>query len=186
MNRLLNMKTKAILRNNFNEVNRSLTLNSLAMKSNLIRLSAFVVFLFASSLTYANLIGKEADEFEITQVENLFLGKSVEKVWTIGYSEQEKPVTIALRTVGNVKEYVVRSQYFEVIYASDEEGFGVRKIHPSLKEVPEKICSNVLSKKQMQAQRILTQGKVTDDYALGLIASYLPDLLNEGYLHLLL
>lgn len=156
------------------------------MKRNLIRFLAFVVFLFASTLSYANLVGEEANEFEITQVENLFLGKSVEKVWTIGYSEQEKPVTIALRTVGNVKEYVVRSQYFEVIYASDEEGFGVRKIHPFLREVPGKICSSVLNKQQMQNQRILTTDKVTDAYALGLIASYLPDLLNDGYLHLLL
>lgn len=155
------------------------------MKSSTIRLAGFAVLLFASSFSFANPAGKENNKAEITPVENLFLGKSIEKVWTISYSKQKKPVTIALRSIGNVKEYVVRSEFFEVIYASDNEGFGVKKIHPALKEVPAKITSSILNKQQMQNQKILTPNKVSDAYALDLIASYLPDLLNDGYQHLI-
>jgi uncharacterized membrane protein YvbJ len=113
------------------------------------------------------------------------LGKSVEKVWTISYSELEKPITIVLRTVANGKEYVVRSEFFEVIYVSDKAGFGVKKIYAPLKEVPTKINSSVLNKQQIQNQKILTPNEVSDAYALSLIASYLPDLLNDGYKHLI-
>lgn len=155
------------------------------MKTITIRLTAIAVLLFACSFTFANSTENETVEFAITPVENLYLGKSVEKLWTISYSKQEKPVTIALRKVANGKEYVVRSEFFEVIYASDKKGFGVKKIHTSLKEVPGKINTSVLNKQQMQNQKILTPNKVSDAYALDLIASYLPDLLNGGYKHLL-
>lgn len=155
------------------------------MKTSTTRITVIAVLLLVSLFSFAGKVGKETYEFEITPVENLFLGKSIEKVWTISYSEQEKPVTIALRSVGNGKEYVVRSEFFEVIYASDNEGFGVRKVHPSMKEIPAKITSSVLNKQQMQTQRILTPNKVSDAIALDLIASYLPDLLNNGYKHLI-
>jgi hypothetical protein len=113
------------------------------------------------------------------------LGKSAEKVWTISYSQQEKPVTIALRTVSGTKEYVVRAEFFEVIYTSDNEGFGVRKIHSTLRQIPEKINASVLNKQQIKQQTVLTPNKVSDAFALELIASYLPDLLNAGYKHLI-
>lgn len=145
-----------------------------------------VILVISTPQAHAFTSGLKTSEFEINQVDNLFLGKLAEKVWTIGYSDQEKPITIALRTVGNVKEYVVRSQYFEVIYAADDKGFGVRKIHSSQREVPAKITKAVLNQKQFENQVIITPNRVSDDYALGLIASYLPDLLNENYLHLLL
>ena len=155
------------------------------MKTSTIRFAGFSVLLFLTSFSFAGSANKGINEFEITQVENHYFGKSIEKVWTINYSEQKKPVTIALRKVGNEKQYLVRSQNFEVMYASDNEGFGVRKIHPSLKEIPGKITASVLNKQQMKNQRILTRNEVSDAYALDLIASYLPDLLNDGYKHLI-
>lgn len=155
------------------------------MKTITIHFTIIAVLLFVCSSSFAGTIGKANTEFEITPVENLHLGKSIEKVWTINYSLLEKPVTITLRTVATGKEYVVRSAYLEVIYTSDDEGFGVRKIRPSMKEFSGKITSSILNKQQMQTQRILTPKKVSDAYALNLIGSYLPDLLNEQYLHLI-
>jgi hypothetical protein len=72
-----------------------------------------------------------------------------------------------------------------VVYASDNNGFGVRKMDPSLKEVPETITSAVLNKQQMKNQKTLSTKDVSDAYALELIASHLPDLLNDPYLHLI-
>lgn len=155
------------------------------MKTSTIRLSIIAVLFFVSSVSFAGSTGKANAEFEITPVENLHLGKTIEKVWTINYSQLDKPVTIALRTVATGKEYVVRTNFFEVVYAIDNNGFGVRKMDPSMKEVPEAITASVLNKKQMQAQSILSKDKVSDTYALDLIASHLPDLLNDQYLHLI-
>lgn len=155
------------------------------MKTSTIRFTVIAILLFACSFSFANQTKKEANEIAIAPVENLYLGKSIEKVWTISYSEREKPVTIALRTVATGKEYIVRSEFFEVIYASDKAGFGVKKIHSSLKEVPTEINASVLNKQQMQDQKIITTNNVSDAYALDLIASYLPELLNDEYKHLI-
>jgi hypothetical protein len=155
------------------------------MKNILIRCTALAVLLLVSSVSFANSGKKVANEFEIIPVEDLRLGNSIEKVWKISYSEAETPVTIVLRSVGEVKEYIVRSEFFDVLYVLDKEGFGIRKMPASLKEVPGKITSRVLNKEQLKNQRILTPHKISETYALELIASYLPDLVNEDYKHLL-
>lgn len=164
----------------------SFTFNLKAMKKKILHLSVLAVFLFAAPFVYAaDPATAEANEVEITAVDELHLGKSIEKLWKLSFSKQEMPVTVALRPVGNGTEYVVRSEFFEIIYASDRNGFGVRKMHPSLRAVPGLINYAVLNKQQMQQQRILTPHKVSDEFALGLITSYLPDLLNEDYRHLI-
>ncbi len=155
------------------------------MKTVTIRLSVIVFLLMASLFSFANSEKSGNQEVKITQVENLYLGKSAEKVWTIRYSEQKNPVTITLRKIAKGKEYIVRTEFFEVVYASTKEGFGVKDMRRAWREVPEEISSSVLNKQQIQNQKALTPNSVSDDYALELIASYLPDLLNEDYRHLL-
>jgi hypothetical protein len=164
--------------------NKSFTLKFQAMKNRLLRFAILVIFLMGGSFTFAVPPDTESHEYEISPLAVLHFGKSIEKAWTLNYSKNE-PVTITLRSKGSGKEYLVRSQYFEVLYASDNEGFGVRKVPASLKEIPDEITSSVLNKKQMESQRILTPAKVSDEYALELIATYLPDLLNESYRHVI-
>lgn len=164
----------------------SFTFNLKAMKKKILHLSVLAVFVFAASfVSAADPSTSETKEVEITAVDELHLGNSIEKLWKLSFSKQETPVTVALRPVANGTEYVVRSEFFEVIYAADKNGFGVRKIHSSLKGVPDPINYSVLNKHQMQQQRILTPNKVSNEYALALISSYLPDLLNEDYRHLI-
>lgn len=144
-----------------------------------------ILFMVAAILMAFQSVASNTEQIIINQVDNLNLGKSAEKVWTISYSDQEKPVTIALRKVLGTNEYVVRTEFFEVIYLASNEGFGVRRMHPGLRQIPRQISGSVLNKKQLKQQTILTPDKISDEYALKLIASYLPDLLNEGYKHLI-
>lgn len=155
------------------------------MKNKMIGISVIAAFMFAGLNSFASSIKTGSNVFEITPVENLFLGKNVDKVWTVGYSDQKKSVTIILQKNGIKKEFVVRSEFFEVVYIADKSGLGAVKIKNSKREVPKRITSSVLNKQQMQIQRILTPNPVSDEYALVLIASYLPDLLNDGYSHLI-
>jgi hypothetical protein len=155
------------------------------MKKSLIRFAAIAVLVFASTFVFADSPKIESHKFKITPLENLYLGNSIEKVWTISYSDNEKPVTVTLVPSQKGREYVVRSEFFEVTYAADKDGFGVRKINASLKEIPTVITSSVLNKKQMKRQKVLTPNDVSDDYALELVASYLPDIINDNYKHLI-
>jgi hypothetical protein len=156
------------------------------MKKRIIALCALAAFFYAGTSVYAiTPVSDETNRVEVTAVEDLHLGNSIEKLWKVSYSKDETPVTIALRPTSKGTEYLVRSEFFEVIYANDKHGFGVRKMPASLQEVPETINSFVLNKQQLQQQKVLTPEKVSDEEALKLIVSYLPDLLNENYQHLI-
>lgn len=155
------------------------------MKNNFLKTAVLVVLVFAGLTAFAGSFKTASSNAEITPVENLFLGKNVEKIWTISYSNGEKPFTVTLLKSNKYPTYVVRSQYFEVVYASDENGFGVKKVNSSERSVNKQITNAVLNSDQLKKQCVLTPNKVTEEYALGLIASYLPDLINNGYKHLI-
>jgi hypothetical protein len=149
-------------------------------------LSVLVVCLFVVSST-ANATGlrKEFNNYEISTVENLFLGKHVKAIWKLSYSSNEIPVTVVKRKTFEGVEYVVSSEFFEVSYAVTSKGFGTKMVRRAWCNVPRKICRAVIDQEQMKRQEVITPNKVDDETALGLIACYLPDLLNDGYTHLL-
>ncbi|SHF01435.1 hypothetical protein SAMN05444274_103252 [Mariniphaga anaerophila] len=148
--------------------------------------SAFVVcFLVASFSVNASGYTTELLEYEITAVDNLNLGKSVAKVWNLTYSEGGKSVTVIKRNTSEGAVYVVNSDFFEVCYASTTKGFGTRTMKKSWSKVPFQINDVVINSDEVKKQQIITPEKVDDKKALGLIASYLPVLLNEQYTHLL-
>lgn len=149
-------------------------------------LSVFAVCLLVVSVS-VNATGLRSDfkAYEISTVDNLYIGKNVNAIWTLSYSAEETPVTVVKRTTGEGAEYVVRSKYFEVSYASSAVGFGAKEVRGSWSNVPKKISKAVINQKEMKRQEIITPNNVDDEKALGLIASFLPDLINDGYTHLL-
>ncbi len=149
-------------------------------------LSVLLVCLFVfSGAANATGLRTEFNHFEISPVNNLYVGKNVQGIWKLSYSNNEIPVTILKRKTIEGAEYIVRSEFFEVSYACSAKGFGVKMVRKSWQNVPRKINKAVLNEGEMCRQQILTPNKPNDKKALGLIASYLPDLLNDGYTHLL-
>jgi hypothetical protein len=155
------------------------------MKHNFLKAAVLVVFVFTGLTAFGRSFKTGSSNAEITPVDNLFPGKNVEKVWTISYDNGQKPLTVTLLKTNKYPTFVVRSQFFEVVYASDERGFGVKKVASSERSVNKRMTNAVLNNDQLQKQCVLTPNKVSEEYALGLIASYLPDLLNNGYKHLI-
>ncbi|MCF6332922.1 MAG: hypothetical protein L3J11_06520 [Draconibacterium sp.] len=149
-------------------------------------LSVFVVCLFVVPIS-ANATGfrTEFKAYEISVVDNLFVGKNVKAIWTVRYSNEEVPITVVKRKTMEGTEYLVYSKFFEVSYASTASGFGTKEVRRSWSNVPKRISKAVINQEEMKRQRIITPNKVDDEKALGLIASYLPDLINDGYTHLL-
>jgi hypothetical protein len=148
--------------------------------------SLFMVCLFVISMS-ANATGSRTEfrQFEISPVDDLYMGKKIQKIWTISYSSDESPVTVVKRNTLEGVEYVVHSKYFEVSYVATAEGFGTKEVRSSWRNVPRKITKAVLSQDGLKKQQIITPNKVDDQKALGLIASYLPELINDGYTHVL-
>ena len=135
-----------------------------------------LAFVLVSVSASATGVRTQFKSFEIEQVDNLYMGKSVKALWTVSYSTEEEPVTVVKRKTLEGVEYVVHSKHFEVSYASTGEGFGAKETRRSWSEVPRKISRAVINKEELARQRVISPNKVDDEKALGLIASYLPDL----------
>lgn len=148
--------------------------------------SLFVVCLFlVSNFVSATGVRTEFKDYSITPVEDVLVGKKVQAIWNLSYSNNETPVTVVKRNTIEGTEYVVHSKYFEVSYLATSNGFGTKVVRNAWRNVPKKINNAVINQEQFKNQEIITPNRVNDEKALGLIASYLPDLLNDGYTHLL-
>lgn len=145
---------------------------------------ATMFFAVVMNAVSANM-SKELINYEIEAVENFNLGKDVEKVWNLTYEGSENPITVIKRRTTDGDVYFVNSKYFEVCYASASNGFGARQVKKAWSNVPRQINSVVINAEELKKQQVISPSKVDDEKALGLIASFLPNLINEQYLHLL-
>lgn len=149
-------------------------------------LSVLVVCLFlVANVASAAGIRKEFKAYEITAVEDLVFGKNIQAVWTLNYNNSENPISVVKRKTSEGAEYVVGSKHFEVSYAATSSGFGAKMVRKSWSTVPKPINNAVINRNEMKKQTVISSGKIDDETALGLIASYLPDLINDGYTHVL-
>ena len=155
------------------------------MKTSIFLIAFAFVVVFTSQNVLATGTSSEFNDYSINEVDDLYLGKDFKAVWKISYSETEAPVTVVKQKTSRGTEYVVHSKYFDVSYVASEKGFGVKNVKESSRNVSKKINAAVLSKDQLKRQEVITPNKVDDERALGLIASYLPELINDGYTHLL-
>lgn len=165
---------------------RNVKPEKLEVMKNLNYVTILVVgFLFVAISASAADVRTEFKEYEITSVEDIHVGKSIKAIWTVSYSNNETPVTVVKRKTVDGIEYVVQSNHFAVSYLASAAGFGAKEVRKSWSSVPKRITDAVICKQELANQAIITPNSVNDERALKLIASYLPDLLNDGYTHLL-
>ncbi len=153
---------------------------------NLKVISVFIACFFIATV-YAGAveINKGVRNYEIEAVDNAQLGMDVEKVWNLTYEGSENHITVTKRSTSGETFYIVNSSHFEVCYLSSSKGFGARTVKKAWSNVPRQINSVVLNAEELKRQQTLSPGRIDDEKALGLIASYLPGLINEQYVHLL-
>ncbi|MGQ8335383.1 hypothetical protein ACUNWD_02460 [Sunxiuqinia sp. A32] len=125
------------------------------------------------------------DEYEISPVAVQNLDVKADKAWVLSYDANESPIVITLCETKHGRTYLVKADHFEVAYVSGKNGFGARNVSYSQSTVPYEFTSSVINAEELAKQKIITPNSVDDDFALGLIASYLPDLVNPSYKHLL-
>jgi hypothetical protein len=110
---------------------------------------------------------------------------SFQKNWEITYGEAKNPVQVFMKETKKGQEYVVRTRYFEVKYVNGSAGFGVRMINSSESTVSTTLNAAVLNAEKLNSQKCISPEPVTEDHILEMIASYLPDLINEQYNNIL-
>lgn len=104
-----------------------------------------------------------------------------QKSWEIAYGESVSPVHVYLKETKKGQEYVVRTKYFEVKYVNGSQGFGVKMVNGTESTVSEKLNAAVLNPTQLNNQKCISAQPISNEKVLEMIASYLPDLINEQY-----
>ncbi|WP_346854097.1 hypothetical protein [uncultured Draconibacterium sp.] len=105
------------------------------------------------------------------------------KTFELTYENTNNPVTIGLlcEDKEKCKTFIVRTDDFEIEYTCKNQVFGVKKIEPRFQELPKEEMEMKLNKVSYYSQRVICQNKKSEDELLGLIACYLPDLVNDEY-----
>jgi hypothetical protein len=104
-----------------------------------------------------------------------------EKCWEIAYDESQQPVHVFMKETKKGQEYLVRTKYFELKYINGSNGFGVRVIDGSEATVTKSLNDAVINSSAFSNQKCISNTAIENDKVLEMIASYLPDLINEQY-----
>lgn len=105
--------------------------------------------------------------------------------WSLKYAESENAFTITMTDNHGEKIYNVRSKFIEVAYVMNKKGFGARLVKTGKAQVEYQILEKILNMDELGKQKVISAEPVNNETALNLIASYLPDLINDNYKHLL-
>lgn len=140
-----------------------------------------LVCVLISAHVYGTDLRTKFENYKIEKINDLYVGNEAHEVWTVKYGTGDNPVTIVKCNSENKCEYIVRSKFFAVCYANSNKGFGARVAKGSLNNVPQSINNVVINASQMKNQQIISSQLVDNEKALNLIASYLPDLINDNY-----
>ena len=103
------------------------------------------------------------------------------KTYELTYERTSQPVLIGLVKEKKCTTFIVRSDEFEVMYTCNNGVFGVKKMDKKYQELPNAELNAKLNKVSYFAQRVICQNQKSEEYLLGLIACYFPNLVNEEF-----
>lgn len=153
------------------------------------RIILFSLILGALNLlaSYSYASGDEAfnNNYKISADEAVATSKDIAKSWSIVYGESKRPVTVTLKQTKTGDEYTVRNSYFEVKYVNGPKGFGVREVRGTEQRVPADLNFKVLNSSKLNNQRIISGAKIEDQKVVDMIASFLPELINDEFKNIL-
>ena len=148
---------------------------------NLFVQAMLIVFTLISINVWAGNEDSFNSSYKISPDLNFSPNSDFQKSWVIAYGESKTPVQVFLKETKKGQEYVVRTKYFEVKYVNGAKGFGVKMLNSSESTVSESLNSAVLNTSKFDSQKCISNEAVRNDQVLEMIASYLPDLINEQY-----
>ncbi len=150
-------------------------------KRNLFVYVILVVFTMISINAWAGNEESFNSNYKISPDLNFSPNSDFQKSWEIAYGESKTPVHVFMKETKKGQEYLVRTKYFEVKYINGSQGFGVKLLNGSESEVSESLNAAVLNQIQLNNQKCISGEAIGNDKVLEMIASYLPDLINEQY-----
>ncbi len=105
-------------------------------------------------------------------------GETLRK-FELTYENGKHPVVIYLDEKSNCRDYIVRSKNMEIKYVCKKSGFGAQLLSGKLAKYDPTVNTYFIANDELNNQARISDGGLTVDNALGLIASYYPALLKS-------
>lgn len=155
-----------------------------AMK-NIILAIAIAVFVLVANVVNASetLTGNSSTKFgtyQLTPSSNVVIANEVAyKTWNLTYSGiPEKFVVFEVPDVNGNKSFNVRGSFFEISYRVNYNEFGAKLVDQSFRSIPKKEVTKRINAEQLASQEVLVNTPKTEEEYLGLIACFMPLLMN--------
>ena len=136
--------------------------------------------------TYAELKGNSDTEFG-----DYRLGKAVTpmvinnqevKTYKLSYNNAEKNILIGIVPTKKCRNFIVKSDLFEIEYVCNRGVFGVKMMNSAYSSIDKNKNEEYLDRVQYFAQKVISNSPKSEEELLGLIACYFPHLIKDNYL----
>jgi len=117
--------------------------------------------------------------YEIKELPPVNVNGEMMRNFEITYENAQKTVLIYLDERSNCRDYVVRSKNLEVRYECRKTSFGVQLLTGKQMKYNPALNNLFISQEEFEKQQKISEGSLPIDSALGLIASYYPQLLKS-------
>ena len=118
-------------------------------------------------------------EYQITELPAETINGETLRKFEMSYQNGKNPVVILIDEKANCKDYIVRSKNLELKYVCKKSGFGAQLINGKLSKYDPTVNAYFLSAEELANQARISDGGLTVEQALGLIASYYPALMKH-------
>lgn len=113
--------------------------------------------------------------------EAIKIGNEALNTYELVYSDMDSPVLIGVKETKKCKNFIVRTEGFEIEYICNKHVFGVKKVNEAYRTVSLEKVNAMLDNSVYYTQRVISQNPKNEEELLGLIACYFPLLLKEQY-----
>jgi hypothetical protein len=152
---------------------------------NIILVIAIAVFTLVANLVNASesLSGNSLTKFGTYQLapssSSVVIGDVAYKTWELTYSgTPEKFVLFAIPGEDGNCCFNVRGTDFEIRYAVNSNSFGAKLVDPAYRTLPRKEVMKKVNSEQLKSQEVIVDSPKTQEEYLGLIACFMPLLMN--------
>lgn len=142
----------------------------------------FTVSQFNASANQLELTGDSNTEmgmFSITEQSPVTVKGQNVRAFELKYENSEQPITVLLDENKKSKNYIVRSKNLEIRYECKKNSFGARYVSGKFAKFDPVVNGYFLNSEELKRQEILSNKELSEKEALGIIASFFPQLFKD-------
>jgi len=118
-------------------------------------------------------------DYAIKELPPVNINGEMMRTFELTYEKAQKTVLIYLDERSSCRDYIVRSKNLEVRYACKKTSFGAQLLSGKQMKYKPELNALFLAQDEFEKQQKISEGGITVATALGLIASYYPNLLKS-------